>query len=99
MIADHGANLFEKTAGTLLHRDSNTEECKFLRLGKWKREPHQELIPTSYMRLTDTLDMVGVQLCSSWASTRRKNSEIKSQQLWACGEPANLCLCLIAFTL
>ena len=27
------------------------------------------------MRLTDTLDMVGVQLCATWSATRRKNGD------------------------
>ena len=30
----------------------------------------------SNMRLTDTLDMVGVQLCATWGKTRMKNGEI-----------------------
>ena len=81
LIADRGASLFEKAAGTLLHRDPSTEKCKFLPLGKWRRELHQELIPTPYMRLTDTLDMVGVQLCSSWASSRRKKGDILREKV------------------
>ena len=30
-------------------------------------------IPTEYLRITDTLDMVGVELCCSWAKTRQTN--------------------------
>ena len=74
-VADAGASLFESAAGTRLHRDPASQKCKFLALGKWKRELKQEDIPTPYMRLTDTLDMVGVQLCSSWASTRKTNGD------------------------
>ena len=33
------------------------------------------------MRLTDTLDMVGVQLCSSWSKTRRKNGETLQKKI------------------
>ena len=81
LTADYGATLFEKAAGTRLHRDPSSEKCKFLPLGKWKRELHQELIPTPYMRLTDNLDMVGVQLCSSWASTRKKNGDLLREKV------------------
>ena len=62
-IADRGAALFEKAAGTRLHRDPLTQKCKFLPLGNWRQQLKQEDIPTPYMKLTDTLDMVGVQLC------------------------------------
>ena len=30
---------------------------------KWRKNLKQEDIPMPYMRITDTLDMVGVQLC------------------------------------
>ena len=74
--ADRGANLFEKSAGTKLHRDPTSNKCKFLPLGKWRRELAQEDIPTEYMRLTETLDMVGVQLCATRGQTRMKNGNI-----------------------
>ena len=50
-------------------------------LGKWRGTLRQEDIPIPYMRLTDTLDMVGVQLCSTWSSSRRKNGEILQQKI------------------
>ena len=76
MIADRGANLFEKSAGTKLHRDPTTDKCKFLPLGKWRTKLNQTDIPTNYMRITDTLDMVGVQLCATWSKSRQKNGII-----------------------
>ena len=75
LIADEGAALFERSAGTRLHRNPLSNKCKFLPLGKWRMKLKQEDIPTPYMRLTDTLDMVGVQLCSNWTKTRMKNGE------------------------
>ena len=33
------------------------------------------------MRLTDTLDMVGVKLCSTWSNSRRKNGDIIKEKL------------------
>ena len=80
-IADNGASLFERAAGTRLHRDPNTNKCKFLPLGRWRRELTQEMIPTPYMRITDTLDMIGVQLCALWSVTRRKNGEMVRQKV------------------
>ena len=74
-IADKGATLFEKSAGTVLHRDPATEKCKFLPLGKWRKELQQKDIPTPYMVITDTLDMVGVKLCETWAQSRNKNGK------------------------
>ena len=81
LVADQGAALFEKAAGTRLHRDPLSNKCKFLPLGKWRGKLNQEDIPTPYMRLTDTLDMVGVQLCSTWTNTRRKNGEMLQQKV------------------
>ena len=82
-IADERAGLFERSAGTRLHRDPHSNKCKFLPLplGKWRMKLEQEDIPTPYMRLTDTLDMVGVQLCSTWTKTRGKNGEILQKKL------------------
>ena len=72
VTADVGASLFEKSAGTRLHRDPSTNKCKFLPLGKWRHSLSQEHIPTQYMRITDTLYMVGVELCSAWSRTRKR---------------------------
>lgn len=74
-IADEAASLFEGAGGTRLHRDPNSNKCKFLPLGRWRQELQQDDIPTPYMRLTDTLDMVGVELCATWSKTRQKNGD------------------------
>ena len=81
VMADRGAALFEHAAGTRLHRDPASNKCKFLPLGKWRKELQQEMIPTPYMRLTDTLDMVGVQLCALWSKTRQKNGDAIKQKV------------------
>ena len=92
LIADMGATLFENAAGTRLHRDPASNKCKFLPLGKWRNTLTQDDIPTPYMRITDTLDMVGVQLCSTWSATRRKNGDLlreKTQKIigkWRVGK-------------
>ena len=97
-IADAGATLFESAAGTRLHRDPVSQKCKFLALGRWKRELRQEQIPTPYMRLSDTLDMVGVKLCASWAATRKANGDAIRDKVshligyWRTGKFLPLCL-------
>ena len=48
-IADRGASLFEKAAGTRLHRDPMSQKCKFLPLGKWRNNLHHNDIPTPYI--------------------------------------------------
>ena len=97
-IADRGASLFEQAVGTRLHRDPLSQKCKFLPLRKWRRTLRQEDIPTPYMCITDMLDMVGVQLCNLWSSTRRKNGETLQQKIknlsgsWRAGKFMPLCL-------
>ena len=81
VITDLAATLFENSAGTKLHRDPKSDKCKFLPLGKWRNKLKQEDIPSKYMRVTDTLDMVGVQLCSSWAQSHRKNGNILCEKV------------------
>ena len=81
IVADRAAKLFEDAAGTRLHRDPSSNKCKFLPLGKWKNSLSQEDIPTPYMRLTDTLDMVGVQLCATWLKSRQKNGSILRERV------------------
>ena len=92
LAADEGADLFERAAGTKLHRDPNSDKCKFLPLGRWRRELTQADIPTPYMKITSSLDMVGVKLCATWSSSRALNGDIvkdKVKQLigsWRAGK-------------
>ena len=55
VIADLGASLFEKAAGTRLHRDPSSNKCKFLPLGRWRNKLVQDDIITPYMRVLQTL--------------------------------------------
>ena len=80
-VADEGATLFERAAGTQLHRDPTSDKCKFLPLGKWRQELAQNDIPTPYMKLTDSLDMVGVKLCATWSLTRAMNGNLIKEKV------------------
>ena len=68
--------LFEKSSGCKLHRDPTSGKCKFLPLGRWRGLLEQEDIPLNYMVLTDSLDMVGVELKATWAQTKKVNGDI-----------------------
>ena len=83
LVADKGAEMFERAAGTKLHRNPLSNKCKFLPLGKWRTKLRQEDIPTAYMRLTDTLDMVGVKLCATWSKSRKLNGDDVQQKVSA----------------
>ena len=76
MIVDTACSLFEKSSGCKLHRDPSTGKCKFLPLGRWKSTLQQEDIPLPYMVLSDSLEMVGVELKSTWMKSRKVNGDI-----------------------
>ena len=75
-VVDMGCSLFEKSSGCRLHRDPSLGKCKFLALGRWKGTLQQEDIPLKYMALSDSLEMVGVELKATWAQTRKANGDI-----------------------
>ena len=68
--------MFERSSGCKLHRDPSEEKCKFLPLGRWKGTLQQEDIPLPYMVLSDSLEMVGVELRATWVQTRKVNGDI-----------------------
>ena len=75
-VVDKAMELFENASGCRLHRDPVTKKCKFLPLAKWKGTLKQEDIPCSYMTLSDHLEMIGVELRSTWSQTRKANGDI-----------------------
>ena len=72
-IVDKACTLLEKASVVKLHRDPATEKVKFLPLGRWQGTLTQEDIPHHYMRLSDHLDFIGVELRSTFSQTRRVN--------------------------
>ena len=73
---DQACSLFEKSSGCLLHRDPAAGKCKLLPLGRWRGTLQQEDIPLRYMILSDSLEMVGVELKATWLQTRKANGDI-----------------------
>ena len=76
LIVDKACSLFEKSSGCLLHRDPTAGKCKFLPLGRWRGSLQQEDIPLRYMVMSNSLEMVGVELKASWLQTRKVNGDI-----------------------
>ena len=73
---DKACTLFEESSGCKLHRDPAAGKCKFMALGRWKGTLQQEDIPVRYLVLSDSLEMVGVELKSTWTQTRKVNGDI-----------------------
>ena len=59
-----------------MHRTAASQKCKFLALGKWKDELTRAMIPHAFFSLSDHLDFLGVQLKSTYSSTRKANGDI-----------------------
>ena len=77
-LVNDASALFESASGCKLHRDPASMKCKFLPLGKWRRQLQHEDLPVAcqYFVLSDHLDMVGVQLRATWTQTRKANGDI-----------------------
>ena len=60
-LVDKAAKLFELSSGCALHRDRDpvSGKCKVLPLGRWRGTLKQEDILYPYMKLCNTLEMVG----------------------------------------
>ena len=76
ITVDNGCRIFEQASGCQLHRDPTAGKCKFLALGRWKGLLEQDGIPLPYMVLSDSLDMVGVELKATWSKTRQANGNV-----------------------
>ena len=74
-LVDFGSSLFEAASGCILHRDPLSGKVKFLPLGRWKGILQQEDLPVRYIVLSEHLDMVGVQLKSTYTQTRKVNCD------------------------
>ena len=83
LLVDKASAMFEAASGCILHRDPASQKCKLLPLGKWKTSLNQDSLPPScnYMVISDHLDMVGVELRSTWTQTRKANGDIIQKRL------------------
>ena len=56
----------EKASGVKLHRDPQSGKCKILPLGKWHDKLKQNTVPFDFIKLMDTLEVMGLKLCSKY---------------------------------
>ena len=75
ILVDQGSTIFEKASGCILHRNPASGKVKLLPLGRWKGVLQQEDLPIKYIKISEQLDMVGVQLCATPTQTRQVNGE------------------------
>ena len=80
-IIDRGAAIFEAASGCILHRDPMSNKVKLLPLGRWKDSLQQEDLPVRYIAISEHLDMVGVQLKSTYTQTRKVNGDILQEKV------------------
>ena len=81
LVVDKAMSLFEQASGCRLHRDPASRKCKFLPLARWKGTLQQEDVPCPYMTISDHLDMLGVELRSTWLQTRKANGDISQTRV------------------
>ena len=99
LLVDRAMSLFEKASGCKLHRDPSTKKCKFLPLARWRATLQQENIPCAYLSLSDHLDMLGLELRSTWTQTRKCNGDALQSRvdntirMWKSGKFMNLTIC------
>ena len=74
-LVDKACSLLESASGVKLHRDPSADKVKFLALGRWRGVLTQEDIPQQYIKLSDHLDFVGVELRATYIQTRMVNGD------------------------
>ena len=75
MLVDQACCLIERASGVKLLRDPSAGKVRFLPLGRWKGTLTQEDLPFQYIKLSEHLDFVGVELRSTFTQTRKSNGE------------------------
>ena len=65
---------FERATGSKLHRaiDPNNQKCSILALGKWARWSQADS-PLNYMKVVDSINLLGVKLARTTTKTRELN--------------------------
>ena len=75
-LVERVMTLFEMGSGCKMHRDPESQKCKFLPLAKWKSSLKQDEIPFEFFTLSDHLDFLGVTLKANTAATRKVNGDL-----------------------
>ena len=80
-LVDRACTLLERASGVKLHRNPDSGKVKFMALGRWRGTLTQEDLPHQYVRLSDHLDFVGVELRSNFTQTRKANGDILQSRI------------------
>ena len=80
-LVESVCRMCEDSSGCKLHRDSASNKCKMMALGRWKGKLGQEEIPLPYLKLTDQFDFLGVRLFANYNATRRENGQILKKRV------------------
>ena len=83
ILVDESSSHFEKASGCRLHRSMDSQKCKILPLGKWRRHLTRESLTDSckYFAVSEHLDMLGVKLAATWTQTRKANGDIIKEKI------------------
>ena len=73
-LVERVMTVFELSSGCKMHRDPESQKCKFLPLSKWKTLSQNE-IPFNFFTISDHLDFLGVTLKANTAATRKVNGD------------------------
>jgi hypothetical protein len=67
--------LLERAGGVRLHRDVTSGKVRFLALGRWRGTLQQEDLPFQFIRLSDSLDFLGLTLMANFFRTKKANCD------------------------
>ena len=74
-ILDECLKVFEEASGCKFHRDPNSQKCKVMPIGPWKKWLTQENVPLPFLKVSDHLEILGAKFYESWSKTRNNIGE------------------------
>ena len=80
-IVIESCSLLEQAGGVQLHRDVTAGKVSFLPLGRWRGTLQQEDLPYNFIKLSDSLDFLGVTLKATFVQTRKANCDIIEEKI------------------
>ena len=80
-IVIESCSLLEQAGGVQLHRDVSAGKVSFLPLGRWRGTLQQEDLPYNFIKLTDSIDFLGVTLKATFVQTRKANCDSMEEKI------------------
>ena len=72
---DQACAMLERASGVKQHKDPSAGKVKFLPLSRWRGTLVQEDLPHQYIKISDHLDFVGVELRETFVQTHNYRLE------------------------